>query len=88
MATTAFDRIRNETVTSLKARFADVFSPGLRRYSKTKATLVLKPDATPIFYRQRRPVPFASQSAVNAEIDRLLNEGVLSAVDTRTGQPL
>ncbi|KAL6742230.1 hypothetical protein Aduo_015401 [Ancylostoma duodenale] len=80
MATTALDRIRNETVTSLKARFADMFSPGLGRCTKTKAKLVLKPDATPI-YRQRRPVPFASQSAVNAEIDRLLNEGVLSAVD-------
>ncbi|KIH66176.1 reverse transcriptase [Ancylostoma duodenale] len=80
MATTALDRIRNETVTSLKTRFADVFSPGLGRCTKTKAKLVLKPDATPI-YRQRRPVPFASQSAVNAEIDRLLKEGVLSAVD-------
>ncbi|KIH56792.1 hypothetical protein ANCDUO_13023 [Ancylostoma duodenale] len=79
MATTALGKIRNETVTSLKALFADLFSPRVGRCTKTKAKLVLKPDATPM-YRQGRPVLFASQSAVDAEIDRLLNEGVLSAI--------
>ncbi|EYC10858.1 hypothetical protein Y032_0053g2332 [Ancylostoma ceylanicum] len=49
MAATALDKIRDETVTSLKARFAEGFSPGLGRCTKTKAKLVLELDATPVY---------------------------------------
>ncbi|KAL6742097.1 hypothetical protein Aduo_015289 [Ancylostoma duodenale] len=64
----------------LREHYNYVFSPGLGRCTRTKARLFLKPGARPI-YRQKRPVPFASQAAVNAEIDRLVSEGVLGPVD-------
>ncbi|EPB67233.1 hypothetical protein ANCCEY_13673 [Ancylostoma ceylanicum] len=41
----------------------------LGRSTKTKARLFLKPGARPV-YREKRSVPFASQAAVNAEIER------------------
>ncbi|EYB86469.1 hypothetical protein Y032_0278g1158 [Ancylostoma ceylanicum] len=80
LASAAIENARDDIVNRLKTRFADVFSPGLGRCTKTKAKLFLKPGARPI-YRQKRPVPFASQAAVNAEIDRLVSEGVLGPVD-------
>ncbi|PIO60823.1 integrase core domain protein [Teladorsagia circumcincta] len=79
-AAVALDNNRHELVAHLRTKFTNVFTPGLGRCTKTKAKLFLKPDAQPV-YRQKRPVPFASQPAVNAEIDRLLQEGVLTAVD-------
>ncbi|KIH68920.1 hypothetical protein ANCDUO_00738 [Ancylostoma duodenale] len=54
----------------MNTKFADVFKPGLGHCTKTKSKLFLKADARPVC-RQRRPVPFASQPAVNMEIDRL-----------------
>ncbi|EYB94088.1 hypothetical protein Y032_0175g486 [Ancylostoma ceylanicum] len=80
LASAAIENARDDIVNRLKTRFADVFSPGLGRCTKTKARLFLKPGARPV-YRQKRPVPFASQAAVNAEIDRLVSEGVLGPVD-------
>ncbi|KAL6738862.1 hypothetical protein Aduo_012361 [Ancylostoma duodenale] len=80
LACAAIENARDDIVSRLKTRFTDVFSPGLGRCTETKARLFLKPEGRPI-YRQKRPVPFASQAAVNAEIDRLVSEGVLGPVD-------
>ncbi|EPB69223.1 reverse transcriptase [Ancylostoma ceylanicum] len=80
LASAAIENARDDIVSRLKTRFADVFSQGLGRCTKTKARLFLKPGARPI-YRQKRPVPFASQAAVNVEIDRLVSEGVLGPVN-------
>ncbi|EPB75657.1 hypothetical protein ANCCEY_05248 [Ancylostoma ceylanicum] len=80
LASAAVENAHDDVVSRLKMRFADVFSPGLGRCTKTKARLFLKPGERPI-YRQKRPVPFASQAAVNAEIDRLVSECVLGPVN-------
>ncbi|KHJ97226.1 reverse transcriptase [Oesophagostomum dentatum] len=78
LATAAVENARSEVVNRLRSRFAGVFSPGLGRCTKTKAQLFLKPR---LVYKQKRPVPFASQEAVNNEIDRLISENVLEPVD-------
>ncbi|WKY12958.1 hypothetical protein Q1695_004069 [Nippostrongylus brasiliensis] len=80
LATSNLECLRNDTATHLKNTFPEVFNAGLGHCTMTKARLFLKPDARPV-YKQKRPVPFASQPAVNAEIDRLLKENVLTAVD-------
>ncbi|KAK5980047.1 hypothetical protein GCK32_000148 [Trichostrongylus colubriformis] len=64
---------RNDIISHLKTKFSNVFQSGLGLYTRRKAKLFLRPDARPV-YRQKRPVPFASQAAVDAEIDRLLKE--------------
>ena len=71
---------RDKIVAKLKTDYADVFKDGLGRCTKTKATLQLKPNAHPVF-KKKRPVPYAYITTLDAEIDRLLEEGVLSAVD-------
>ncbi|PIO69893.1 hypothetical protein TELCIR_08275 [Teladorsagia circumcincta] len=45
----------------------------------TKATLMLRADAIPVF-KKKRPVPYANVAALDKEIDRLLAEDVLSPV--------
>ncbi|PIO74254.1 hypothetical protein TELCIR_03744 [Teladorsagia circumcincta] len=48
--------------------------------TRAKATLYLKPDAYPVFIK-KRPVPYASVPLLDAEIDRLVAQDVISAVD-------
>ncbi|KHJ79690.1 hypothetical protein OESDEN_20656, partial [Oesophagostomum dentatum] len=50
------------------------------RCTKTKAMLVLKDNAIPIF-KKKRLVPYASVPDLDKEIDRLIAEGVISTVD-------
>ena len=64
----------------LQHNFPEVFQQGLGCCSKMKAKLVLKPGAVPIF-RKKRPVPFAAIPKVDEELDRLIEEGVISPVD-------
>ncbi|CAD6198483.1 unnamed protein product [Caenorhabditis auriculariae] len=71
---------REETVAKLRQKYASVFEEGLGRCTKTKAKLFLKPESRPV-YIKKRPLPYASQPAIDAEIDRLVNEGVLSSID-------
>uniref|UniRef100_A0A914XSI1 RNA-directed DNA polymerase n=1 Tax=Plectus sambesii TaxID=2011161 RepID=A0A914XSI1_9BILA len=68
------------TIAALKSQFPNVFLPGLGRCTKTKAVLQLKPDATPVF-RRSRPVPHAAIADVEAELDRLVDKGVLSGTN-------
>ncbi|XGW10025.1 hypothetical protein V3C99_011919, partial [Haemonchus contortus] len=75
-----YDAIRDKTIAKLKHHFTDVFKPELGRCTKTKATLYLKPDAHPVFIK-KRPVPYASLPLLDAEIDRLVAQNVISAVD-------
>ncbi|KHJ98539.1 hypothetical protein OESDEN_01476 [Oesophagostomum dentatum] len=80
LSTAAVRSARTEIVNGLRSLFAGVFSPGLGCCTKTKAEVYLKPGARPI-YKQKRPVPSASQEAVNSSIDRLVSENVLEPVD-------
>ncbi|PIO53912.1 hypothetical protein TELCIR_24737, partial [Teladorsagia circumcincta] len=50
-------------------QFPAVFAPGLGCCTKSKASLKLKPDATPVF-RKARPVPYAVQPRITQELDR------------------
>lgn len=70
----------DSTVQDLCVRYPSVYDTGLGHCSKAKAALRLRPDATPVF-RPKRPVPFAAQAAVDAELDRLEGMGVISKVD-------
>lgn len=60
-------------------KFPDLFSPGLGRCTVTKASLILRPGARPIF-RKARTVPFAASSLIEEEIARQLHLGVFEAV--------
>ena len=62
----------------LAGGFPDVFREELGK-CKTKAQLLLKQGTRPIFCRQRK-IPFARKEAVNAELERLVQQ-VLKKVD-------
>ncbi|XP_065224345.1 uncharacterized protein K02A2.6-like [Planococcus citri] len=63
----------------LTEEFADIFASGIGRIPDVEAEIYLKPETVPIYCRAR-PVPYALQAAVNAEIDRLVAEGVYTPV--------
>ena len=46
-----------------------------------KATLHVKPDAIPRFFKPR-PVPFAIKDAIGQELDRLEKQGIIRKVDS------
>ena len=56
-----------------------VFEEGLGEISTFEATLQMKPNVNPK-YCKARPVPFALQIAVEQELDRLEDEGILERV--------
>jgi hypothetical protein len=70
----------DERLKQLKAKYADVLAPGLGTVKGVKATLHVKEDARPVFHKAR-PVPFALRSAVDAELRRMQDEGVIYPVD-------
>lgn len=68
------------TLTDIHQQFADVFADELGTCTKVEAKLHLKTDARPI-YRTKRPVPYSALTAVEIELDRLEQAGVLSKVE-------
>ncbi|PIO71364.1 reverse transcriptase [Teladorsagia circumcincta] len=75
-----YDAIRDQKIAKPEHHFADVFKPELGCCTKAKATLYLKPDAHPAFIK-KGPLPYASVPLLDAEIDRLVAQNVISAVD-------
>ena len=67
-------------ICSLKKHFPNVFSPGLGKCTKLKAKFQLKKNATPVF-RRKRNVPFASQEHIEKELDRLVENDILTKVE-------
>ncbi|XP_062704096.1 uncharacterized protein K02A2.6-like [Aedes albopictus] len=65
---------------AMKAKFPEVFSEKLGLCSKAKVKLDLKAGKTPVF-RPKRPVAYAMCQAVNDELDRLEQDGIISPVD-------
>ena len=63
----------------LKQHYADLFQDGLGTVTGVEATLHLVDDARPKFLRAR-PVPYAMRPAVEQEIARLEQEGVIEPV--------
>ena len=67
-------------VERLKKLYAEVFKPELGAVKGVTAKLHLKENATPVFQRAR-PVPYALRSAVEEELKRMENDGVLKPVE-------
>ena len=61
-------------------QYTAVFSPGLGLCAKVKARLMLKEDAVPKFVKPR-PVPFSRMEAVDKELHRLEDVGIITRVD-------
>ena len=64
---------------SLLERHQVVFKDELGTVQEQKATLQVRPEASPKFHKAR-PVPFATKDAIGAELDRLEAEGILEKV--------
>ncbi|KAL3188351.1 hypothetical protein MRX96_023018, partial [Rhipicephalus microplus] len=69
---TAFDKLFEE--------FAVVFDGGLGCYKGPPVKLALNPEVVPVRLKARR-VPFALRQKIDAELDKLLQQGVLEPVD-------
>lgn len=67
-------------VSSLLNEFPDLFTSKLGECTKVKAKLRLKSDARPT-YAPRRPVSLALEEQLSTELDRLVNNGILTPVD-------
>ena len=65
---------------SLLKRYHEVFQGGLGTLKGVHARLQVKPNAVPKFFKART-VPFALREAVEKELDRLEQEGVIKKVD-------
>lgn len=69
----------DELTSEVKSTFPALFSEGLGRCSKVKASLALKPDAKAIF-RRARPIAFAAAPKVEEEIHRQQHMGVFTPI--------
>ena len=72
-------QVLDSPVESLIRRYSDLFRNDLGKMRHFKATLKLLPDVQPKFHRPR-PVPFALKEAVERELDRLEEAGVIEKV--------
>ena len=66
-------------VSELSARYKGVFGPDLGKIKEFKARLCVHSEATPKFHKAR-PVPYSLRPTVEAELDRLEKEGVVTKV--------
>ena len=65
----------------LMIKFPEIFfSEGLEKRTKSKATLKIKENVTPIF-RLERKVPFAAEASISKELDHLDQIGMLTKTD-------
>ena len=63
-------------VEALQKKYEDVFSSDLGSMRHFQARLQVKEGAIPVFHRPR-PVPFAIKRAIEKELDRLEEEGIM-----------
>ena len=66
-------------VGELSATYKGVFGPGLGKIKEFEARLSVHSEATPKFHKAR-PVPYSLRPVVEAELDRLEKEGVVTKV--------
>ncbi|KAJ8735337.1 hypothetical protein PYW07_006957 [Mythimna separata] len=65
---------------TITERYKELFDGGLGRYTGGKATLRVRDGAAPVFHRAR-PLPYALRDRVDAELERMLRDGVIEPVD-------
>ncbi|XP_059413408.1 uncharacterized protein K02A2.6-like [Carassius carassius] len=75
----AVHQTNEKTLDSLLKKYAKVFSDDLGTFNGFEATLNLKPGHQPKFF-QARVVPYAIRPKVEAELDRLVKQGIISPV--------
>jgi transposase InsO family protein len=68
-------------VNELCNKFSNLFSEGLGKSTNFKAHFHVKQDSVPKFFKPR-PVPFAKREKVKQELERLVQAGVLTPVQT------
>ncbi|XP_013913085.1 PREDICTED: LOW QUALITY PROTEIN: uncharacterized protein LOC106542012 [Thamnophis sirtalis] len=73
-------RVVSSSLEGILSEFADVFDGQLGCYKGTPISLSLDPQVAPIWLKARR-VPFALRAKVDAELDKLLAQGVIEPVD-------
>ena len=69
----------DKRLAEIKNKYSDVFKKDMSTMKGIKATLEVKPDAKPKFYKAR-PVAYALRPKVSEEIQRLEEAGVLEKV--------
>ena len=74
-------RAKAPGVQTLLQKHESLFSDELGTVQPQKATLHVKPDATPKFFKPC-PVPFAIKDAIGQELDRLEKQGIVRKVDS------
>lgn len=67
-------------VKALVERYADLYDDSIGRIQGFAAKLCLKPNVKPV-YIKARPVPFSLRAAVESELDKLVESGVLVKVN-------
>lgn len=72
--------VNTEVDQGIQAKFPALFEDSLGLCNKMQATLTLKPDARGVL-RRARPVPFAAQEPIEAELKRLQLMGVITPID-------
>ncbi|XP_018406352.1 PREDICTED: uncharacterized protein K02A2.6-like [Cyphomyrmex costatus] len=72
-------QITESRLQTLQQKFPNVFSPKLGCCTKTKISLHLKNNAKPAF-RPKRPAAYSILPLVDAELERLMEAGIISSV--------
>ncbi|KAK7901534.1 hypothetical protein WMY93_018303 [Mugilogobius chulae] len=70
---------KNVTLQEVLCKHEDVFKEELGTLKGTKATIHIKENAVPRFFRPRS-IPYAMRTKVDEEIDRLLKEDIITPV--------
>ena len=74
-------RAKSSGLDALLQKHELLFKEEVGTVQPQKATLHVKPDATPRFFKPR-PVPFAIKDAIGHELDRLEKQGIIRKVDS------
>ncbi|KFD48871.1 hypothetical protein M514_10234 [Trichuris suis] len=82
------EKDRKGHISKMKSDFAENFQEGLGKYKGPTVSLSVHPDVEPKFMKSH-PVPFALRAKADAEIRRLVKDGVLEPVaDSKWATPL
>ncbi|XP_063530291.1 uncharacterized protein K02A2.6-like [Cydia strobilella] len=73
-------QLESDIVKKIMSDYSEIFAEKLGCFNKYKIKLPLKDNAKPVFFKSR-PVAFALQEKVNAEITRLVQLGILEPID-------
>lgn len=70
---------QQDSVKTFVTKFPEVFADGIGLAKKFTASIQLKPDSRPVF-RKARTVPFALRDRIEAELSKMVSDGVLEPV--------